>query len=209
MATTRKPIAKAASPVTAAPPNSSYLEWGPVWGGTAVAIAISAVLLQFGAGVGLSLGDPVLESGAASWNVVVVGLWTVWVALVSAAAGGYIAGRMRQRWQDGRESEVEIRDGIHGLVVWGVATVAAAVGVAVFSALKAAGMDTSGATGGETPADVLRFEQNISVIFAFATAAGSMLGAGAAWWMATLGGEHRDEGTDVNALVPAMFRRRA
>lgn len=102
---------KRTAAVSAAMPGSdgSYLEWGPVWGGGAVAVALSLVLMQFGAGIGLSVGDPVLESGAVSWNVLAAGLWTVWVALVASAAGGYIAGRMRQRWQDATEQEVEFR----------------------------------------------------------------------------------------------------
>ena len=85
-----------ATPVPAS--GESYLAWSSVMGGSVVAIAISAFLIQFGAAVGLSAGEPLLENGTASWNVVVAGLWVVWVALASAAAGGYIAGRMRSRW---------------------------------------------------------------------------------------------------------------
>ena len=39
--------------------NSSYLEWGPVWAGAIVAVAISTILLQFGASAGLAVGDAI------------------------------------------------------------------------------------------------------------------------------------------------------
>ena len=54
-------------------PGESYLEWGAVLGGAAVAVAISVTLTQFGAAAGLGLGAPVLESGGASWQVLVAG----------------------------------------------------------------------------------------------------------------------------------------
>ncbi|MEQ9126001.1 MAG: hypothetical protein RIM80_25945, partial [Alphaproteobacteria bacterium] len=88
-------------------PGESYLEWGAVLGGAAVAVAITVTLSQFGAAVGLGLGAPVLEGGGASWQVLVAGLWLVLVAFASAAGGGYLAGRMRSRFGDAEPSEVE------------------------------------------------------------------------------------------------------
>ena len=69
-------------------PGSSYLEWGAIWGGATVAGAMSVVFLQFAAGVGLAVGEPTLQDGSASWNVMVAGLWVAVVALESSAAGG-------------------------------------------------------------------------------------------------------------------------
>ncbi|MGB5832827.1 MAG: hypothetical protein WBG92_12660, partial [Thiohalocapsa sp.] len=60
--------------VTSTPvPYVPYLEWSALFGGMAVAGAIALVLLQFGAAIGLSLGEPTLADGAASWNVLVAG----------------------------------------------------------------------------------------------------------------------------------------
>ncbi|MGD1876680.1 MAG: hypothetical protein ACFB13_04175 [Kiloniellaceae bacterium] len=186
-------------------------------GGLAVAWAISVVLLQFGATAGLALGAPTLADGATSWNVLAAGLWVVLVSIASASAGGYLAGRMRARHGDGTENEVEVRDGVHGLVVWAGAT----VGVALVTAL--AGLLASAAAGSlpnpmpnalNNPAtglsdDVLRLADNGSLIFGFATAAGAALAAAAAWFAATTGGQHRDEGLSVHRVVPALFRRKA
>lgn len=205
-------IRDSASAVTSTvDPGSSYLEWGAVFGGTAVAGAMSVVLLQFGAGVGLALGSPTLEDGSASWNVLAAGLWLAIVALASSTAGGYIAGRMRSRWGDAVEAEVEFRDGTHGLVVWGASTVAVGVLMAAITAASAVGAGTAaaGAPPSEPTADLLRLTANVSTIFSFATAAGAALGAAAAWYAATLGGEHRDKGLSIHEVVPKRFRRKS
>ena len=184
----------------------SYLEGGAVFAGSAIALALAIVLWQFGTAIGLSVGEPVLDDGSASWNVVVAGLWAVWVSLVSAAAGGYIAGRMRSRWGDATAHEVEIRDGIHGLVVGAVATV---IAVALIAALSAVAADSAAAPAGQgVSPDVVRIARTVSVIFAFATSAGAALGAAAAWWAATVGGAHRDENIALDATLPRIFRRR-
>ena len=43
---------------------------------------------------------------------------------------------------------------------------------------------------------------------AFSIRAAAAFGAGAAWFAAKLGGEHRDKGVDVNSLVPIFGKRR-
>lgn len=188
-------------------PGESYLEWGAVLGGAAVAVAITVTLSQFGAAVGLGLGAPVLEGGGASWQVLVAGLWLVLVAFASAAGGGYLAGRMRSRFGDAEPSEVEFRDGAHGLVVWGVATLASLGALAAIAALTGA----AGAAAFDR-ADLsdagLRFADNIGAIYAFATAAAAALSAGAAWQAAKVGGEHRDQGISVDAAAPKFLRRK-
>jgi MFS family permease len=187
------------------PQGQSYLEWGAVWGGSVIAIATSTVLGQFGGTAGLALGDPVLANGEPSWQVVVASLWLFLIALASSAGGGYIAGRMRSRWGDAAKSEVEFRDGVHGLSVWAVSTVAVAAVAALAAALAGIGVNT--ATVEEIPANVAEYTQTLTVVYGFAAGAAAALGAGAAWWFASLGGSHRDEGTDVNLLTPRFLRR--
>ncbi len=178
-------------------------------GGTAVAGAMSIVLLQFGVGVGVAAATPTLDDGSASWSVLVAGLWVALVALVSASAGGYIAGRMRSRWGDAVEAEAEFRDGVHGLVVWGVSTIVVGIAAALIAALSAAGMDVAASAADRDVSDeVLRLTANVSTIFAFATAAGAAVGAAAAWFAATVGGQHRDEGLSIHQTVPRALRRR-
>jgi len=183
------------------PQGQSYLEWGAVWGGSVIAIATSTVLVQFGGSAGLALGDPMLANGEPSWQVLVASLWLFLTALASSAAGGYIAGRMRSRWGDAAKTEVEFRDGVHGLSVWAVATLA----VAAFAALAGIGVNTANVQ--EVPANVAEYTTTLTVVYGFAAGAAAALGAGAAWWFASLGGNHRDEATDVNLLTPRFLRR--
>lgn len=201
------PVVTADVPV-ASSATGSYLEWGPVFGGAAVALAITMLLTQFGAGIGLTAAaDATLEGGGASWNPLIAGLWLVLVALASASAGGYLAGRMRTRAYDATEDEVEFRDGVHGLVVWAVSGVVAMFAVSVATALAGIGAvaDTGSA---EIAAEVLANTAAAGVVFNFASAAGAALAAAAAWFAATTGGSHRDEGTAIHGVVPPYLRER-
>lgn len=188
------------------PHGQSYLEWGAVWGGGVVAIATSTVLGQFGSTGGLALGEPMLANGEPSWQVLVASLWLFVMALASSAGGGYIAGRMRSRWNDASKNEVEFRDGVHGLAVWAVSTIVVAAFAAIAATLAALGVEAD-ATATDLPANVVEYTQTITLVYGFATAAASALGAGAAWWFASLGGSHRDEGIDVHLLTPGFLRR--
>ncbi|NSX55504.1 hypothetical protein [Parasulfitobacter algicola] len=189
-------------------PGMAYLEWGAIFGGIAVACAISVVLMNFGAAVGLNVGNPLLADGSASWNVLVAGLWVIVVSISAASAGGYLSGRMRSRRDDALESEVEVRDGTHGLVVWAGSTliVAAIAGVSALAGAFVAAVDTNGF---EVTEQTVRFTKNSSIIFAFATAAGPALAAAAAWFSGISGGTHRDGGLSVHDVVPVMLRKRS
>lgn len=202
------PVVTADVPATASSATGSYLEWGPVFGGAAVALAITMLLTQFGAGIGLSAAsDATLEGGGASWNPFIAGLWLVLVALASASAGGYLAGRMRTRAYDATEDEVEFRDGAHGIVVWAVSGVVAMFAVSITTALAGIGAAADPATA-ETAAEVLANAAAAGVVFNFASAAGAVLAAAAAWFAATTGGSHRDEGIAIHGVVPPYLRER-
>jgi hypothetical protein len=43
--------------------------------------------------------------------------------MLSSTVGGYLAGRLRSRWQSVNENERYFRDSAHGFVVWAVATI--------------------------------------------------------------------------------------
>ena len=181
-------------------------EWSPILGGSAIAIAISIVLLQFGTGIGLSAADPILEGGTASWVVLAAGIWVVWVAAVSSASGGYVAGRMRTRRTGATDSEAEFRDGVHGVAVWAIATIGAMLGSSILTALASVG-GAAASEAAEPSAEALRIIKNSAIIFAFSVAAGSALGLAAAWFCAIMGGEHRDNGVDYHLIVPAPLRK--
>lgn len=108
--------------------RQSYVDWPSIFAGAALATAVSYIMLGFGAGIGLSLVSPEPREGLPAVGIAVAtGIWFVWVAVSSFAAGGYIAGRLRCRADDATADERATRDGAHGLVVWAVGAIVAAV----------------------------------------------------------------------------------
>lgn len=139
------------------------------------------------------------EGTTAALGLIAIGLWLLWVPLVSAMAGGYVAGAVRGRSPTAGEREVEMRDGIHGICVWALATLGAAAGTAIVSAIAVQGADAAGTPPNEAAEQLMRTS---GVVFGFVTSAAAILSAGVAWWAATLGGDHRDNQLDVNQYVP-------
>ena len=133
--------------------SGSYMDWPAVIAGAVMASAISLVLITFGSAIGLSLTSPFDNTGMSAVGLAIaLGLWLVWVQVSSFMAGGYVTGRMRRRLHDATEHESDVRDGIHGLVVWGVGVL---LGASIL-ALTAGGAASTAATavGGAAQAAV-------------------------------------------------------
>ena len=127
--------------------NGSYLDWPAILGGAVVAIAVGTVFTTFGAVLGLSVISA--ERGEGSFNLMMI-VSAIWIAVsmvVSYMTGGYIAGRMRRRLDDATPDEVSARDGLNGLVVWGVGVIVSVMLVhgAATASLSAAGSVASAA----------------------------------------------------------------
>jgi hypothetical protein len=138
-----------------APLPVRYLQWGPIIAGALAAAAFSFVLHSFAGAVGLAV-----SSTAPTWRDSSVVLWIlsgIYLVVVAAAAyslGGYVAGRMRAGLRDANRDEVEFRDGVHGLLVWALATVltvllavAAAQGLARLAASNGSPAGSSASAG--------------------------------------------------------------
>jgi hypothetical protein len=126
-----------AAPAAVSSEERSYMDWPAIFAGTAVASAISLVLLTFGSAIGLSLTSAYEGSGiSAAGFAIAAALWLVWVQVTGFFAGGYLTGRMRRRHFDASEEESDIRDGSHGLTLWAMGVL---IGAAVaFSGATAA-----------------------------------------------------------------------
>jgi hypothetical protein len=184
----------------------SYVDLPAIIGGAVLAIAISLVLVNFGAAVGLTVPHEYHAEGDNAWvGIIIVGLWGIWIQVLAAFAGGYLAGRMRRPVAGSKAHEREIRDGAHGLLVWAAGTVAVAIALGFSAALMALTNEPQIATPEKTP-DTLQMEHNATIIFAFVTASTSLVAAVASWWAAVMGGEHRDSATDHSHYV--SFRRK-
>lgn len=131
--------------------RGSYIDWAAVLGGAVVAAGAIGLFTLFGAALGLSTISAEPGEGSATLLVVVTALWTVVSMAAAYMAGGYIAGRMRRRVDGAGADEVSARDGINGLVVWGLGILvsgwmaAGAVGTAVVATGNAAGGVAQGA----------------------------------------------------------------
>lgn len=104
--------------------TSSYVDWPAIIAGIVVASAISLVLLTFGSAIGLNFVN--FHAGPdvpAIWIAIAAGTWLLWVEVSSFMAGAYVTGRLRRRHFDATEDEADVRDGAHGLLVWGGALV--------------------------------------------------------------------------------------
>ena len=120
-----------------------YISWGAVIAGAIAASALTFVLITFGAAIGLAIASP-----SATWRdtsvalALLSGLWLLLTAIASFALGGYLAGRLRATGGSTTADEVELRDGLHGLLVWGLAILigaALALGLARTAAAPATG----------------------------------------------------------------------
>lgn len=123
--TPARPGDSVAAPTGRAVPHA---DWGAIIAGAFVATAIAFILNAFGAAIGFSIVSPFPgHSASGTWVAIIVGLWVLWVAGSSNMAGGYVAGRMRRRAYDATPHESDVRDIIHGLVVWALAVIAGAI----------------------------------------------------------------------------------
>jgi hypothetical protein len=116
------------APVERGTMASAYLNWSSILAGAIVAPALSFVLISFGSAIGLAVASP-----SSSWRdtssalVLLGGLWLLLTSMASFGLGGYLAGRLRPSWSSSVSHEVEFRDGVHGLLVWGFAIIIGAL----------------------------------------------------------------------------------
>jgi hypothetical protein len=128
----------------------SAVSWGAVIAGGIAAAAVSLVLLAFGIGVGFSVVSPWGDQGVSSTTFSVgAGIYLVVVAMLASTVGGYLAGRLRNRWAGIHQDEVYFRDTAHGFLAWAFAAVlgATVMGAATTHILASASAGLIPATG--------------------------------------------------------------
>ena len=142
----------AASAPLRAESGVSGVSWAAIFAGALAAAALSLVLFILGIGLGLSSISVWSGRGADGDTVGLTAIiWLVVTQLASAGVGGYIAGRLRVRWQGVHTDEVYFRDTAHGFLSWSLATLIMAAlmgsvaGSAITGTVKAAGSMAAGA----------------------------------------------------------------
>lgn len=127
--------------------QGAYLDWHAILGGGVVAVAIASVFTGFGAALGLSTISAEAGEGSVNFMLILSAVWVVVTLVASYMAGGYVAGRMRRRVDSVGADEVTARDGMNGLVVWGLGTIVTVMvlGSVVSTTVSAAGSMAAGA----------------------------------------------------------------
>lgn len=201
----------------------SRVEWGAIFGGSAVTTALGLILLAFGAALGLSVASPYDGEGLSPVAfAVAAGLYLLWAQLMCFYVGGYITARLRSPDVNTTEHETDVRDGLHGVIVWGVSVIAA--GVVATAGLGGIGAVAANAPPSELTTSVAQVAERevdkqaaaervndadgavastaerraeiarkFTIISAFMTAASLLVGLVAAFYGAYNGGNHRDK----------------
>lgn len=145
---TNPDVAFARQQTAVAVPLRASISWPAIFAGVVIAIAIQLVLALLGAGIGLSLVDPMQGSTpSASGFGIGAGIYWIISTIVALGAGSYAAARV---------AGVHDRfDGIvHGLTIWGVTLiltlylVTSAVGGIIGGAFRTVGSVASAAGQG-------------------------------------------------------------
>jgi hypothetical protein len=102
------------------------IDWPAIIAGALVALAVSFIATAFGASLGLTATSP-YGGASPAFFYIAVGLWMIFIAVSSFAAGGYITGRLRRRADIASQPETDLRDGVSGLTTWAVAVVLGAL----------------------------------------------------------------------------------
>jgi hypothetical protein len=102
--------------------SQASIQWSAIIAGAIGAAALAFVLHTFAGAIGLSISSAAPTWRDASWALVLLsGLYLVLMALASYGFGAYLAARLRTPAAGGPEG-VEFSDGMHGLIVWALAT---------------------------------------------------------------------------------------
>ena len=170
--------------------SGSAVSWSAVLAGTIAAIALTLTLLAIGSALGFASVSPWpgLGAGAATFTIA-TGVWLIVTQWLSAAAGGYLAGRMRVRWHGLHSDEVFFRDTAHGLLTWATATVFIAMVAAAataFSNIGAAPVDV------DTSKEAIDAARKVAVSVAGFTGLSLLVGAFIASVAGAIGGRLRD-----------------
>jgi hypothetical protein len=129
-------------------PSVPGVSWAAVLAGAVASLALTLVLLSFGAGMGFSVVSPWGTSGVSATTFKTgTGLYFIVMAMISSAIGGYLAGRLRTKWVGVQANEVHFRDTAHGFLAWATASVLGAVLLAS-PATSLVGGTLAGATQG-------------------------------------------------------------
>jgi hypothetical protein len=105
---------------------SSAVSWPAILAGMFTIVALSLILIAFGAGLDFASPLPHERISAVHFTYLAA-VWLIVVQWLSSGLGGYLTGRLRTKWVGVHTHEVFFRDTAHGFLTWAVATVVSAL----------------------------------------------------------------------------------
>jgi hypothetical protein len=129
---------------------TSAVAWPAIFGGAFGAIAVSLMLLIFGASLGLASVSPMSEANPSPmiFTIITV-IWMIIVQWIASGFGGYLTGRLRAKFTGMHGDEVFFRDTAHGFLSWAVATLITVTFLAsTMASVAGAGVTAASAVAG-------------------------------------------------------------
>lgn len=166
------------------------VSWSAVFAGAVAALVASLLLTLAAAGLGFATAPSALPTrDALAAFTPEVGAGAVLMQVLSAAFGGFLAGRLRTVWRGVHSDEAHFRDTAHGLLAWALsALVGMVLAAAVLTpAAQALAANASPAAAAPTAAQAMRAAHIASQASLF-VAVGMLLSAFAACSAGRLGG---------------------
>lgn len=181
-------------PEVAVESSASAVHWGAITSGALAAVGITIIFIALGPGLGLATVSPWSATGTtpASFGFA-AGAWLIITQWLSAALGGYLSGRLREKWVGVRTDEVFFRDTVHGFLSWALATLIVVALLTVGSALAAAGAAAASTASATLTPEAAETARKAAMAFSFYSALSLLIGAFIGSAAGALGGFHRDD----------------
>jgi hypothetical protein len=177
-------------PEAALESSASAVHWGAIIAGAIGAVGISFILISLGGALGHAAVSPWSPSGSAPTTFGrVAAIWLIVTQWLASGLGGYLAGRMREKWVGIRTDEVVFRDTAHGFLAWALA----ALIVVTLLTLGSLAAGAPAASTGTVSPEAAEAARRVAGGFAFYSALSLLIGAFIASVAGALGGFHRDE----------------
>jgi hypothetical protein len=158
------------------------VSWGAVVAGAFAGAALSLILLALGAGLGLSAVSPWSNMGVSASAIGRAAiLWMIVMQILASSMAGYLAGRLRSKWNRIHTDEIYFRDTAHGFLAWSLGIVITAAFLtsagAAMVGRTAAGAQSATSGGSNTAADTDEYFADMLIRPSFANASAANLDA--------------------------------
>jgi hypothetical protein len=103
------------------------VDWCAIFGAVIISAASLTILTAFGVAIGFASVSPWTTNPSGTTLALGAAAWFAITALYAGAIGGYITGRLRNASAAVSVDEQTTRDGVHGLIAWGLGLLLAGV----------------------------------------------------------------------------------